>query len=70
LIYLKTSLNAPRYKVVTIDLSTDEPEIRDFIPEVEDATLSIVKCVNKEYFIVIFKRNVIVSLSFNFFGFS
>lgn len=66
LIYIKTNLNAPRYKVVTIDLSTDEPEIRDFIPELKDATLAQVKCVNKEYFIAIYKRNVIVSLAIYF----
>jgi prolyl oligopeptidase len=63
LIYLKTDLDAPRYKVVTIDISTGEPETRDFIPELKDATLSQVKCVNKEYFIVIYKRNVLVSLA-------
>ena len=53
-----TNLNAPRYKVVTIDISTDEPETRDFIPELKDGTLSLVKCVNKEYFVVVYKRNV------------
>ena len=66
LIYVKTNLNAPRYKVITIDLSTGEPEICDFIPELEDATLAQVKCVNKEYFVVIYKRNVIVSLAIIF----
>nr|QIM40772.1 prolyl oligopeptidase [Amanita molliuscula] len=58
LIYVKTNLNAPQYKVVTIDLSTGEPEIRDFIPEQKDAKLTQVKCVNKEYFVTIYKRNV------------
>ena len=67
LIYIKTNLNAPRYKVITIDISTNELETRDFIPELKDGTLSQVKCVNKEYFIVIYKRNVIVSLAFYLF---
>ena len=65
LIYVKTNLNAPRYKAITIDLLTGEPEIRDFIPELTDAKLAQVKCVNKEYFVAIYKRNV-VSLA-NFF---
>ena len=51
--YLRTNLNAPRYKVVAVDLSTDKLETRDFIPELKDTTLSQVKYVNKEYFIVI-----------------
>nr|E2JFG2.1 RecName: Full=Dual function macrocyclase-peptidase POPB; AltName: Full=Prolyl oligopeptidase B; Short=POP B; AltName: Full=Toxin-processing prolyl oligopeptidase [Amanita bisporigera]ADN19205.1 prolyl oligopeptidase [Amanita bisporigera] len=58
LIYVKTNVNAPQYKVVTIDLSTGEPEIRDFIPEQKDAKLTQVKCVNKGYFVAIYKRNV------------
>lgn len=66
LLYIKTSLNAARYKVVTIDLSTGEPEIRDFIPEQKDATLALVKCVNKEFFVAIYKRHVIVSLAIYF----
>jgi prolyl oligopeptidase len=66
LLYLKTDLNAPRFKVVTIDISTGEPETRDFIPELKDATLSEVKCVNKEFFIVIYKRNVVVPLAIYF----
>jgi hypothetical protein len=53
-------MNAPQHKVITIDLSKDEPEIRDFIPEVKDAKLVQIKCVNKEYFVVIYKRNVIL----------
>ena len=66
MIYLKSNLNAPRYKVVTIDLSTGDPEIRDFIPEQKDATLIQVKCVNDEYFVVIYKRNVEILLRFTF----
>lgn len=61
--YFKTNLNAPRYKVVNIDLSSGEPETHDFIPELKDATQDApqVKCINKEYSIVIYKRNVVVS---------
>lgn len=65
LIYVQTNLNAPRYKVITMDLSTGEPEIRDFIPELEDAKLAQVKCINKEYFVVIYKRNVSLPIFLN-----
>ncbi|KDR68475.1 hypothetical protein GALMADRAFT_78538 [Galerina marginata CBS 339.88] len=58
LVYIKTNLNAPQYKVITIDLSKDEPEIRDFIPEEKDAKLAQVNCANEEYFVAIYKRNV------------
>ena len=51
--YLKTNLNAPRYKVVTVDLSTDTLETRVLIPELKDTTLSQVKYANKEYFVAI-----------------
>ncbi len=57
--YVKTNMNALQHKVITIDLSKDEPEIRDFIPEVKDAKLTQINCVNKEYFVAIYKRNVI-----------
>jgi protease II len=59
LLYVKTNLDAPQHKVVTVDLSKDEPEIRDFIPEVKDAKLVQANCVNEEYFVAIYKRNVI-----------
>ena len=56
LLYVRTNVDAPQHKVITIDLSTGET--RDFIPEQKDARLANVKCVNKEYFVVIYKRNV------------
>jgi prolyl oligopeptidase len=59
LLYVQTNLDAPQHKVVTVDLSKEEIEIRDFIPEVKDAKLVQVNCVNKEYFVVIYKRDVI-----------
>ena len=52
-----------RCKVITIDISIGAPETRDFIPELKDAIYSFnfkVKFVNKEYFVVVYKRNVIV----------
>ncbi|KAF8696533.1 hypothetical protein AX14_001525 [Amanita brunnescens Koide BX004] len=58
LLYVRTNLDAPQYKVVTVDLAMDEPEIRDFILAVKDAKLVQVNCVNKDYFVVIYKRNV------------
>ena len=58
LLYVKTNLDAPQHKVITIDLSKKEPEVHDFIPEMKDAKLVQVNCVNKEYFVVIYKRNV------------
>jgi hypothetical protein len=59
LLYVKTNLDAPQHKVVTVDLSKEEFEIRDFIPEVKNAKLVQVNCVNKEYFVAIYKRDVI-----------
>ena len=56
-------MNVPRCKVITIDISIGAPETRDFIPELKDAIYSFnfkVKCVNKEYFVAVYKRNVIV----------
>ena len=52
-----------RRKVITIDISIGAPETREFIPELKDAIYSFnfkVKFVNKEYFVVVYKRNVIV----------
>jgi hypothetical protein len=40
-------------------LSKEDPEICDFIPEVKNAKLGQVNCVNKEYFVAIYKRDVI-----------
>jgi len=58
LLYVKTNLDAPQHKVITVDLSKEEFETRDFISEVKDAKLVQVNCVNKEYFVVIYKRDV------------
>jgi len=67
-LYLKTDKDAPRSKVVTIDLSGEEQEIRDFIPEDKDASaqLTHVTSTNKEYFVAIYKRNVTTHPSFRF----
>ena len=64
-LYVKTDKDAPRNKVITIDLSKEEPEIRDFILEDKDAQLTHVSGANKEYFVVIYKRNVTVRSSFH-----
>jgi hypothetical protein len=37
-----------------------EIEIHDFIPEVKNVKLVQVNCVNKEYFVAIYKRDVIL----------
>ena len=61
-------MNAPQHKVITIDISKDEPEIRDFIPEEKDAKLVQINCVNKDYFVAIYKRNVtLLYLAFRIF---
>ena len=57
-LYMKTDKDAARSKVVTIDLSSEEQEIRDFIPEDKDAQLAQINCANREYFVAIYKRNV------------
>ena len=59
-LYIQTDEHAPKCKVVTVDLSREEQDIRDFIPEHEEAKLTQISRVNKTYFVVIYKRNVIL----------
>nr|QKM76213.1 prolyl oligopeptidase [Lepiota venenata] len=56
LLYARTNLDAPQYKLVTINLSKGG-ETFDLIPEAKDAKLVQVTCVNREYFVAIYKRN-------------
>jgi len=65
-LYIKTDKDAPRGKVVTIDLSGETQEIRDFIPEDKDAQLAQINSANKEHFVAIYKRNVIFHSCFRF----
>ncbi|CCM03973.1 uncharacterized protein FIBRA_06129 [Fibroporia radiculosa] len=60
-LYLLTNKDAPLYKLVSVDLA-DPPEKRvfhDVIPEDKDAHLEDILAVNKEYLVVVHKRNVI-----------
>ncbi|KAI6114866.1 prolyl oligopeptidase [Pisolithus croceorrhizus] len=57
--YILTNENAPRYKVITIDLADPKRERKDLIPEEKDAFLDDVRAVGKDYFAVVYKRNVI-----------
>ena len=59
MLYIQTDERAPKCKVVTVGLSKDEQDIRDFIPEHEEAKLTQISCVNKTYFVAIHKRNVL-----------
>jgi prolyl oligopeptidase len=43
--------------MITIDLNDDQKKFRDLIPEQKDATLVDVSCVNKDHFVVVYKRN-------------
>lgn len=60
LFYIRTNLSALRYKVVTIDVA-NRNQMKDLIPE-SDAFLSQVISVNKNYFALIYKRNVGLSV--------
>ena len=64
-LYIKTDKDAPRNKVATIDLSKEGQKICDFIPEDKDAQLTQISGANKEYFVAIYKRNVITCSSFH-----
>lgn len=56
LFYIRTNESAPQYKVITLDIANDH-QIKEFIPE-NEATLTSVSCFNKDYFGVVYKRNV------------
>ncbi|KAF8075884.1 prolyl oligopeptidase [Lyophyllum atratum] len=56
--YVKTNLDAPQYKVITIDISEEEAKTEDLIPEDKNANLVEVDCVNHDTFAVIYKRDV------------
>ncbi|KAF8164897.1 prolyl oligopeptidase [Crassisporium funariophilum] len=54
--YLRTNLCAPQYKVITIDVAKGN-EVKDLIPESE-AFLSDIMSVNRDFFVLTYKRNV------------
>ena len=56
LLYIRTNSGAPQYKIVTVDTSKGN-EVKELIPET-DATLSSSISVNKDYFAIIYKRDV------------
>lgn len=56
LFYIRTDESAPQYKVITVDVAKDN-EIKDLIPE-SKAFLSSIISVNKDYFAIVYKRNV------------
>ncbi|KAF8898147.1 prolyl oligopeptidase [Gymnopilus junonius] len=56
LFYIRTDESAPQYKVITVDVAKNN-EIKDLIPE-SKAFLSSIISVNKEYFAIVYKRNV------------
>lgn len=57
LFYLRTNKDAPKYKVVTLDIGKPT-ELKEFIPET-DGTLSDIGSVNRgANFAVVYKRNV------------
>ncbi|KAG6888631.1 hypothetical protein C0995_006875 [Termitomyces sp. Mi166 len=58
LLYVKTNADAPQYKVITIDVSKEKPVFADLIPEIKDANLVDIEFVNKDNFVVVYKRNV------------
>lgn len=56
LFYIRTNSSAPQYKVVTIDVAHGN-QMKDLIPE-NEAFLSSIISVNKDYFALTYKRNV------------
>ncbi|KAF8448942.1 prolyl oligopeptidase [Boletus edulis BED1] len=58
-LYIRTNLNAPKHKIVTIDLADPKLTQVDLIPEEKDASLSDILAVGKDKFAVVYKRNVI-----------
>jgi prolyl oligopeptidase len=53
-----TNLNAPRHKLVIIDVNDEEKRITDLIPEDKDATLTNVGHTNNyKSFVVVYNRN-------------
>ncbi|KAG5649915.1 hypothetical protein H0H81_001511 [Sphagnurus paluster] len=58
LLYFKTNLDAPQYKLITIDISGEKPVTKDLIPEDKNANLVEVDYVNNQYFAIIYKRDV------------
>ncbi|KJA14253.1 hypothetical protein HYPSUDRAFT_150630 [Hypholoma sublateritium FD-334 SS-4] len=55
-LYLRTNHSAPQYKVITVDVSKNNA-VNELIPE-SDAFMSSILSVNKDYFAVVYKRNV------------
>lgn len=55
-LYLRTNHTAPQYKVITVDVSKNN-SINELISE-SDAFMSSILSVNKDYFAVVYKRNV------------
>ncbi|KAH0836753.1 prolyl oligopeptidase [Lanmaoa asiatica] len=58
-LYLRTNYNAPKYKVITIDLADPKRTQVDLIPEEKDASLSDILAIAKDKFALVYKRNVI-----------
>lgn len=56
--YVKTNLDAPQYKLITIDVEDDNRPAKDLIAEEKDATLVSINCVNTNNFAIVYKRNV------------
>ena len=58
LFYIRTNKDAPRYKIVTIDLEDASREQRDLIPQDPDAFLQSVTAVYGNNLAIVYKRNV------------
>ncbi|KAF5372042.1 hypothetical protein D9615_008071 [Tricholomella constricta] len=58
ILYVKTNLDAPQYKIITIDVSEEQAKFKDLIPEDKNANLVEVDYVNNELFAIIYKRDV------------
>lgn len=56
--YLRTNKNAPKYKIIIIDLADPKRTQVDLIPEEKDASLSDIIAIGADKFAIVYKRNV------------
>ena len=57
LFYLVTNKDAPREKIITIDIADPNFKRKDLVPEQKDAKLEIGMLI-KDYLIIVYKRDV------------
>lgn len=56
--YIRTNKDAPRYKVIAVDLADQNREIKELIPQDKEAHLETIRAIDKDKFALVYKRNV------------